>query len=68
MKRTTAARRAARARIYAWEGNSEVGKGSMEIIESSPPSQVTIKLDFIEPFEGHNIAEFTLEPKGDATK
>ena len=26
-----------------------------------------MKLDMIEPFEGHNIVEFTLAPKGDAT-
>jgi hypothetical protein len=29
---------------------------------------VTIKLDFEAPMEGHNTAEFTLEPVGDATK
>ena len=39
----------------------------MEITESSPPSKVTIKLDFVKPIEGHNTAEFTLEPKGDST-
>ncbi|HUK55896.1 MAG TPA: SRPBCC family protein [Nitrospiria bacterium] len=54
--------------VYEWEGNNKVGKGRMEITESSPPSQVTIKLDFIKPFEGHNVAEFTLEPEGDTTK
>ena len=32
-----------------------------------PPLKDTIKLDFVKPFEGHNIAEFTLEPKGDVT-
>ena len=39
----------------------------MEITESSSPSKVVIKLDFIKPFEAHNIAEFTLEAKGDST-
>jgi hypothetical protein len=38
----------------------------MEIIDEAPPSRVKIKLDFMEPFEGHNIAEFTLTPKGQA--
>ena len=52
---------------YAWEGNSDVGQGRMEIAESVPPSKVTIKLDFVKPFEAHNIVDFTLEPKGDAT-
>ena len=39
----------------------------MEIIESTPPSRVAIKLDFIKPFEAHNTVQFTLEPKGDVT-
>ena len=52
---------------YAWEGNSDVGQGRMEIAESVPPSRVRIKLDFVKPFEAHNIVDFTLEPKGDAT-
>jgi hypothetical protein len=53
--------------VYAWEGNKKVGTGRMEILESSPPSYVAIKLDFLKPFEAHNIAEFTLEPAVDAT-
>jgi hypothetical protein len=28
---------------------------------------VRIKLDFLKPFEGHNTAEFTMVPSGDAT-
>jgi hypothetical protein len=40
----------------------------MEIAEASPPSKVTIQLDFVKPFAAHNIAEFTLEPTGDATR
>jgi len=67
MKRTWGAVTSGKGAKYAWEGNSDVGKGSMEIAESSPSSRLTIKLDFIEPFEGHNIVDFTLEPKGDAT-
>jgi len=53
--------------VYEWDGNKNIGKGRMEITETSPPSKVTIKLDFIKPFEGHNIAEFTLDAKADAT-
>jgi len=53
--------------VYEWDGDKTVGKGRMEIAESSPPSKVAIKLDFIKPFEAHNIAEFTLEAKGDST-
>ena len=39
----------------------------MEIIESTPAAKVGIQLDFIKPFEGHNIAEFTLAPEGETT-
>ena len=39
----------------------------MEIIDTAPPNKIVIKLDFIKPFEGHNIAEFTMAPQGDAT-
>src|SRR5450631_4121470 len=53
--------------VYAWDGNKSVGSGRMEILESSPASKILIKLDFFKPFEGHNTAEFTLLPQGDAT-
>ncbi len=53
--------------VYEWEGNKEVGKGRMEITETTPPSRVTIKLDFVKPFEAHNVVVFTLEPRGGAT-
>lgn len=39
----------------------------MEILEASTPSKLRIKLDFERPFEGHNTAEFTFMPQGDAT-
>ena len=67
MKRTLSAATNGKGAVYAWDGNKEIGKGSMVITESSPPSKVTIKLDFVKPFEAHNIVEFTLEPKGDST-
>lgn len=54
--------------VYEWEGNNKVGKGRMEIIESSPSSKILIKLDFVRPMEGHNTAEFVLEPVGSETR
>lgn len=67
MKRTRSGAASGEGAVYEWEGNGEVGKGRMEITDTSPPSQVTIKLDFIKPFETHNVAEFTLQPMGDST-
>jgi len=68
MQRTLSGAAEGRGAIYAWSGNGTVGQGRMEILESSPPSRIAIKLDFIKPFEGHNLAEFTFEPEGDATR
>ncbi|MGH8246314.1 MAG: SRPBCC family protein [Gammaproteobacteria bacterium] len=67
MKRTFGATMSGKGAVYAWEGNKEVGQGRMEIAESVPSSRVAIKLDFVKPFEAHNIVEFTLAPTGDAT-
>jgi len=66
MKRTYSGAASGKGAVYEWEGNSQVGQGRMEITETSP-SRVTIKLDFVKPLEGHNIAAFTLIPQGDAT-
>jgi uncharacterized protein YndB with AHSA1/START domain len=67
MKRTLSAATSGKGATYAWEGNREVGQGSMEIAESVPSSKVAIKLDFVKPFQAHNQVEFALEPRGDAT-
>ena len=67
LKRTFSGPESGKGAVYAWEGNSKVGAGRMEIIEVAPPSRVAIKLDFLKPFEGHNVTEFTLEPQGGAT-
>lgn len=63
MKRTFSGASSGKGAVYEWDGNNQVGKGRMEVIETTPPSKVLIKLDFIKPFEGHNTAEFTMEPK-----
>lgn len=53
--------------VYEWEGNSKVGKGRMEIL-STDPAKTTVKLDFLKPFESHNMTDFVLVPQGDATR
>jgi uncharacterized protein YndB with AHSA1/START domain len=53
--------------MYAWDGNKEIGQGSMEILEATPSSRVLIKIDFYKPFEAHNTVEFTLTPQGEST-
>jgi len=68
MKRTLSGAAHGKGAVYEWEGNKDVGKGRMEITDAAPPSRVRIKLDFVRPFEAHNIVEFTLEPNGHSTK
>jgi uncharacterized protein YndB with AHSA1/START domain len=53
---------------YAFEGNKDVGTGSIEILESSSPSRVTMRLSMVEPFRVQNVVDFTLAPNGGATK
>ena len=68
IKRTFSGPAAGVGTTYEWTGNSKVGAGRMEILRAAPASKVDIKLDFIKPFEGHNITEFTLTPQGDNTQ
>ena len=67
MKRTFSGAESGKGAVYAWDGNKNVGSGRMEILDISAPSKIVIKLDFFTPFEGHNTAEFTMLPQGDAT-
>lgn len=67
MKRSYGPITAGKGATYGWDGNKNIGSGSMEILDAPAPRKVTIKLDFTRPFEAHNIAEFTLVPAGDST-
>jgi len=68
LKRTYSGAPSGRGAVYEWNGNKNVGHGRMEIVESTPPSKVVIKIDFITPFEAHNTVEFTLVPRGVSTE
>ena len=67
MKRSYGGAASGKGAVYGWEGNKNVGSGRMEILDASSPSKITIKLDFIKPFEGHNVAEFTFVPERDTS-
>lgn len=47
--------------IYAWEGNSDVGKGEQKIVKITEGQRVDLDLHFIEPFESSSPAYFTTE-------
>lgn len=53
--------------ICRWDGNNEVGAGSMTIQESSPHQRIQIGLAFLRPFESTAEAEFAFEPENEQT-
>src|SRR5262249_39815170 len=53
---------------YAWQGNDKVGEGRMTILNSTKPSQVSIKLEFIKPWTATNAVTFSFAPVGEGTK
>ncbi len=52
---------------YSWSSEN-AGVGRMEVVESTSPSKVVMRLEFSEPMRAINKVEFTLEPKGDSTR
>jgi len=67
MKRTYSGSPSGTGAVYEWDGNEEIGRGRMEITQSIPHSRVVLAMHFLEPFEAHNTADFTLEPRGEST-
>jgi hypothetical protein len=53
--------------IFTWSGNDKVGEGRMTVTESHPSDLVRINLEFIRPFAGTSLAEFTFNPEGNQT-
>lgn len=66
LKRVFSGAPAGKGAVYEWNGNKSVGQGRMEITDTQP-SRITIKLDFIAPFEGHNVVVFAFQPNGGST-
>ncbi len=53
---------------YAWSGNRKAGSGTMEIVESTEPGSIKIRLEFTKPFKAVNPTSFTFTPSGSGTK
>jgi uncharacterized protein YndB with AHSA1/START domain len=58
---------AGKGAVFKWDGNAQVGAGTMTLTESQPGELVRIKLDFVKPMVGTSTAEFTFKPQGDQT-
>ncbi len=65
MERTFSGSPYGQGSIYAWKGKA--GTGRMEIITSSPATQITIQLEITKPFEAHNRVEFILQSSDQMT-
>ena len=50
VKRSYLGAESGKGAVYIWMGNKEIGHGNMKIIESTPSTNVVIKIDFIQPF------------------
>jgi len=68
VKRSYSGPESGKGAAYAFDGNKDVGKGTLEILDSAPGSRVTMSLHMVEPFEVRNRVDFTLEPKAGATE
>jgi hypothetical protein len=67
MKRTYEGPPAGVGASYTWAGKGEVGEGRMTIVESRPSDLIQVKLEFVKPFAGTSVAEFSFKPEGDRT-
>ena len=52
---------------YDFDGNKNVGKGSIQIVEPTGPDRVSMTLDMTAPMACHNLIDFSLAPRGAAT-
>lgn len=53
---------------YHWAGNQKVGEGRMTITAAAPPRELTIRLEFVKPWEQLSTTGFTFVPEGGATR
>jgi hypothetical protein len=48
--------------VFKWWGNSDVGEGSMTVVDSQPPSRIGITLAFVKPFASTADTVFEFRP------
>jgi len=54
--------------VSDWNSTGSAGNGRMTITGSVPSEKISIQVDFVRPFEAHNVNQFTLERAGTSTK
>jgi hypothetical protein len=50
-----------------WDSRGRAGKGRISIAESHASDRVAVKVDFVKPFESHNLNVFSLASAGNET-
>lgn len=68
MKTTYRGPQAGPGAAYDFDGNGEVGKGTISIVEPTGPGTVSMRLDMTAPMAASNRIDFTLRPQGNATQ
>jgi hypothetical protein len=68
VKRSYSGPESGKGAAYAFDGNQDMGKGTLEILDSAPASKVTMSLHMLEPFEVRNRVDFVLQPKDGMTE
>lgn len=54
--------------VMNFDGNSEVGSGSLEMIRVVPNQVLELKLKMIKPFKAENFIEYKVTPEGTGTR
>lgn len=65
MKRTLSGPERGPGARYAWDGDRNVGKGSLVITDSVPPLRVGLDLSMVAPMKVNHQVAYMLEPVGD---
>src|SRR5690349_22135526 len=60
MKKTYDGATSGAGSVYSWVGNDKVGEGRMTIMESRRPDLVSIKLEFLKPWQATNTCNFKI--------
>ena len=60
MHRTYSGTASGQGAVSEWDSSGSAGRGRMSMTNSLPPRGISIKVDFMKPFEAHNLNEFTL--------
>ena len=68
MKKTYSGTEGAVGSKMEFDGNKDVGSGSLEVLNVVPQQSVNLKLIMTKPFYAENLIEYKLTPEGSGTR